>query len=586
MKSSINKLNNGYIGLNYLNQYDSGRMTPAKYYNDVMDSYELGDEYQNTYTPPPQWAQLPSITGGEQRFAGVVAIYNDVNFLALNVTTTTGNYLVDWGDGTTGSFASTVQAQKRYEPSVYASLTSDIFRNYKTLVVTVRPITGNFQRFFLNSNFTGVTNLPTTRAKNWLNVRIAGSSIIEMNWGECKKLEQIDYVGRNSLSGMYAHFSNLPSLKRIVQYYTGGANRFDLCFNGTGSLTTIPAFDLSGLAGSAFGTVQMFYGAKGLVYVPWMDTSKVTSMQQMFWGCNALRSIPPFDTSNVTNMQGMFINCHKLKSIPKLNTSKVTNFSGAFQYCYNLKTIPTLDYSSTTTVNRMFYDTNLIEFPDADFPVCTDFLEMFFRHETLYRVGKLNCPAGITFNSMFVSCPLLPSVEINNTQNGVDFASMFQDCSNLRTVKGLSLANGRNFSSMFRGTIIDSLDGVTLPSVISTNLSTTGLQSMFQGSSLLSVIPTVDVSGLSAAGYASVYSNMFASCTNLISVGLTGIQHNFSVASAMLGPTALNNLYTSLAVVGASGSATKTITVTSNWGASTTQHNPAIAVAKGWAVTN
>lgn len=586
MKSSNNKLNNGYIGLNYLNQYDSGRITPSKYYNDVMDSYELGDEYQNTYTPPPQWAQLPSITGGEQKFAGVVAIYDDANFLALNVTTTTGNYLVDWGDGTTGSFASTVQAQKRYEPSVYASLTSDIFRNYKTLVVTVTPITGNFQKIFLSSNFTGVTNLPTTRAKNWLNVRLAGSSINEMNWGECKKLEQIDYVGRNSLDGMYAHFSNMPSLKRIVQYYTGGATRFDLCFSGTRSLTTIPAFDLSGLAGSAFGTRQMFSGANGLVYVPWMDTSKVTNMQAMFEGCYSLRTIPPFDTSNVTNMQSMFSLCNKLKSIPKLNTSKVTNFSVAFQSCVSLKTFPSLDYSSTTTVNRMFYDANLSEFPDADFPVCTNFNEMFYRHETLNKVGKLNCPAGITFSSMFHTCPILPSAEVTNTTNGVNFSSMFQDCSNLRIIKGLSLGNGILFNSMLKGTLIDSLNDITLPSVISTNLSTTGLQSMFQSASLLSVVPTIDVSGLSAAGYSSVYSNMFASCTNLISLGLTGIQHNFSVASAMLGPTTLNNLYTSLAVVGASGSATKTITVTSNWGASTTQHNPAIAVAKGWAVTN
>jgi hypothetical protein len=45
----------------------------------------------------------------------------------------------------------------------------------------------------------------------------------------------------------------------------------------------------------------------------------------------------------------------------------------------------------------------------------------------------------------------------------------------------------------------------------------------------------------------------------------------------------LNNLYQSLAVVGASGSGTKTITVTSNWGAA--NDNPAIAIAKGWTVT-
>lgn len=592
MKSSINKLNNGYIGLNYLNQYDSGRMTPSKYYNDVMDGYELGDEYQNYYTRPIQWAALPGMTAGSQMFAGVVAIYNDANFIAFTINTTTGNYLVDWGDGTTGSFASGSAAQKRYEPSVYASLTSDVFRDYKTLVVTARPLTGNLQRIFLNTNFSGVTNLPTARSRNWLDCRLAGSSIVEVNWGGnfASKLEQIDFVGTNQMTSMYGHFGSLTSLRKIVQYYTGRAGRFDLCFNGTQSLTTIPPFDLSGLAGSAFGTNQMFYGAGGLRYVPWMDTSKVTTMNQMFYFCNSLRTIPPFDTSNVTDMSGMFVNCGALKSIPKLNTSKVTNFSNMFQGCVALKTIPSFDYSSATNLSRMFYDAQLNEFPPANFPLCTNFNETFFRNEALTKVGKLNCSAGITFTSMFYACPSLTTVDLTNTGNGLAFSDMFNSCVSLKTIRGLSLGNGLNFSSMFSNAwALDSLQNITFPSSVPSNFATTGFQGTFALTYSLSEIPTINVSNLSPAGYASVYTNMFqytSANSSLRSIGITGIQHNLSIANAMLGPTALNNLYTSLAVVGASGSATKTITVTSNWGASTTLHNPAIAVAKGWAVTN
>jgi hypothetical protein len=44
-----------------------------------------------------------------------------------------------------------------------------------------------------------------------------------------------------------------------------------------------------------------------------------------------------------------------------------------------------------------------------------------------------------------------------------------------------------------------------------------------------------------------------------------------------MGPTALNNLYTSLQT------AARTITVTGNWG--TASDNPSIATAKGWTVT-
>jgi len=100
-------------------------------------------------------------------------------------------------------------------------------------------------------------------------------------------------------------------------------------------------------------------------------------------------------------------------------------------------------------------------------------------------------------------------------------------------------------------------------------------------------VPNWNFSGVSGAvGYASVYNNFFASQTSVSKVGITGIQHNFSVSGCKLSGTALNELYASLAVVGASGSAAKTITVTGNWGASAALgHNPVIAISKGWTVT-
>lgn len=585
MKSSINKLNNGFVGLNYLNQYDSGRITPTKYYNDVMDAYELGDEYQNTYVPPSQWVSLPKINPGDQRFAGVFAIYDDANFAAFQVITSAGNYVVDWGDGTTGSFASSTTAQKKYEPSVYASLTSDVFRGYKTLVISVTPTTGNLTQINLSSNYQGQTNLNTGRSKGWLNIRVAGATISVMHYGASSKLEQIEFVGPNQITSMGSHFSPLYSLKKIPQYFTGRATTWALCFNGTPALTTVPAFDLS----STTSTAQMFYGANALKYVPWMDTSKVTNMNQMFYFCVGLRSVPPFNTSNVTNMSGMFIGCYALKSVPKFNTSKVTTFANTFQWCTSLKTVPNFDYSSTTTTNRMFYDSALSEFPPASFPLCTDFNETFYRNETLTKVGKLDCSAGITFSSMFLGCQSLTSVDLTSTANGKAFNNMFDQCTCIKTIRGLSMGNGLDFRSIFQQTYLDSLDGIIFPSIVSSGLTFTGFNSMFSFDYSINKFPTMDVSGLSGASFANVYSNMFnmnANNGSLMSIGITGIQHNFNIANQLFGPTALNNLYSSLAVVGASGSGTKTITITSNWGATLPSHNPAIAIAKGWTVTN
>ena len=53
---------------------------------------------------------------------------------------------------------------------------------------------------------------------------------------------------------------------------------------------------------------------------------------------------------------------------------------------------------------------------------------------------------------------------------------------------------------------------------------------------------------------------------------------SFSVAACKLSATALNEIYTNLPSI-----AGQTITVSSNYGTAT--DNPAIATAKGWAVT-
>lgn len=49
-----------------------------------------------------------------------------------------------------------------------------------------------------------------------------------------------------------------------------------------------------------------------IVYLPKIDTSKVTDMSNMFEQCYVLTTIPQLDTSNVTDMGGMFQNCRAL----------------------------------------------------------------------------------------------------------------------------------------------------------------------------------------------------------------------------------------------------------------------------------
>jgi hypothetical protein len=60
---------------------------------------------------PSDWLEMPAMNEGDQKFAGLYAIFKgasgftgakaDSNFVALNME---GNYIVDWGNGVTQVF--------------------------------------------------------------------------------------------------------------------------------------------------------------------------------------------------------------------------------------------------------------------------------------------------------------------------------------------------------------------------------------------------------------------------------------------------------------------------------------------------
>ena len=93
-----------------------------------------------------------------------------------------------------------------------------------------------------------------------------------------------------------------------------------------------------------------------------------------------------------------------------------------------------------------------------------------------------------------------------------------------------------------------------------------------------------EIPGITLSFAGNNYTNTFFQNWNLSECGLRGFSGaNVSFASCSLGATALNNIYTNLGTVGASGAGARTITVSGNWG--TANDNPAIAIAKGWAVS-
>jgi hypothetical protein len=569
-----------------------------------------GFQAATPYVRPSEWVSLPGVTSGEQKLVGTFAVYNhDSNFVAVTVA---GNYTVDWGDGTTGSFSSGAAAYKRYDTTTYSGLTSSVYKGYKTLNITITPQSG--------ANLTSI-NLTTKHNQStlsdyvnqWLDIKLSAPNLTISGLGiysdtiPMGMLEQFEWVNSSTNVSFNNLLRNCFELKNVISLPKTSVSNFNGTFMNCRAIEKISWFDTS----SALAMNTIFSNCTNLREAPLLFTRNCTDLSFMFSSCMSIRGVPPYDTRSATDLTCMFINCYalleipylntqnctsfismfngcsSLTSIPPLNTSKGTNFTGMFSSCASLQEIPLLDTSSSTSFQSMFNTCrSLKKVPQLNTANCTNFYQMFYDCHSLEEIPLLNTSKGTNFVQMFMFDYNLKSVPQFDLSSATDLSEMFRLCVSLSYVPDFNTSKCLNFNGMFYQTGLISAPGLSFAGATAI-YNTSAFANMFRVDPYapkLIDVPNWDFSGVSAAaGYASVYSNFFTSQTSVSKVGITGIQHNFSVSGCKLSGTALNELYTSLAVVGASGSATKTITVSSNWGAAT--DNPNIAIAKGWAVT-
>jgi hypothetical protein len=564
MRTRSNRLNNGYIG-----DYTA--------HDDVTGTVGLNKKYLvNDYSAesfnwirPTQWRQGPSVSTGEQKIVITNAVYNtDNNFTAFTMA---GNFAVDWGDGTTGAFTSLNTASKNYDKTTYSGLTSDVFRGYKTLNIVITPQAG--------ATFNG----------------------------------QINFALKHPQSGLQSYYSNgyleiimsAPSATQLIVS--------DTTFNNRSASRLLEHFKWIDQANfSAGGIAAAFIGCNNLKIISaFPSTRNCTDFQSLFHSCHQLEWIPPSicETQNATVLAYMFYLCTRLKRIPgTFNTSKCTSMPQMFQDCQNLKRIPAIDTSKVTS---------------------TGLLGLFGGCRALEKIpGEINTVSATSLNSLFSGCDnLVYFPKVINTSNITNFGSMFSQTRAMQTVPYFDTTKGTDFNNMFNTSGIRDFDSAwgntfqmsnatntsnmfrfcrgleRVPNVFNTGATLTTANAMFYECYGLLNCPQINVSnvanmteffyncraikeipGITLSFAANNYTNTFFQNWNLSVCGMSGFSGaNVSFASCSLGSTALNQIYSSLGIVGASGAGTRTITVSGNWGTAT--DNPSIAIAKGWAVT-
>ena len=263
---------------------------------------------QPGYNRPGDWLALPDMSATEG-VAGLYAVGNhDSNFVAFTVA---GAFDVDWGDGSTDSYASGATAEHNFE---WADLSSTTLtsRGFRQAIIQITPQSGA-SITSLNFNVKHSTvGLVTGASTGWLDVEVnapscTSNSVFNSTNVVHRMLDQVKIRawGGTSFVSMFANCSSLQSAELAD---TGSVTSFQNAFQNCTSLQSVPLF----------------------------DTSKVTTFSNMFNGCTSLQSVPLFDTSKVTTFSNCLFGARTISEVPAIDMSAGTNLVQAFQGCTSL----------------------------------------------------------------------------------------------------------------------------------------------------------------------------------------------------------------------------------------------------------
>jgi len=481
-----------------------------------------------TYTiSNSQTISATTIRATEQKVQLLITLHNtNSNYLSF---TCSGNYTVNWGDGTSENFSAGTQANKQYTRSFYNSLSQNVYENSKSIIVTITPQTNNnLTSIDLNVRHPSISSSNTRANANIKSLKLSGPAISSF----------ILYKATNSVT-------TFPNLEEVTWDGPNSITDFSNMFNAITGLRHVHNIDLS----TATNCTSMFAGCTKLRSVPELNTPNLTSTSGMFNGCGCLEKVNII-TTNVTNSQSMFNNCPNLIEVGVLDLRQTTDTLQMFSGCVSLKRIAGLELTTRATLSSAIlfqncYSLEIIDYLRFHLPNNTDthFISNFFNNIRIIKkipklviVGNLsstssmfsnsglesitvleiNAPNGMSYTSalgldtMFSQCTELKKIGKISVKgfSSVSCSNMFNNCQALQEIGELDLPPIRSTNNMFVNCpSLKDLSHITLDCTICFDYST-----MFSGCSSLKKPPNF-VNGLGIS--APSVSGMFSSCQAL-----------------------------------------------------------------------
>jgi len=259
-----------------------------------------------------------------------------------------GDYFVDWGDGTSNTLSGSLTIDYIY--GFIRHTYADTSKKYLVKIHAPHELKIelhwlDYQEFFpgFGFYFAGTTNKQITNLVSYGNAPIRNST----------------FVYGSSSYGLLAELDNLlditqPQLKKKNPIFASNSDA-DSMFAGSSDFNLdIGSWDVSNVTNMG----QMFFNATSFNQdIGSWDVSSVTNMQNMFGVASSFnQDIGSWDVSSVTSMVSMFSNASSFnQDIGSWNVSSVTNMFGMFNAASSFnQDIGSWDVSSVVFMNSMF----------------------------------------------------------------------------------------------------------------------------------------------------------------------------------------------------------------------------------------
>ncbi|WP_299557240.1 BspA family leucine-rich repeat surface protein [Seonamhaeicola sp.] len=335
-------------------------------------------------------------------------ISNDNQITIPTAVTSTYNYTVDWGDGTSNS-----------------NVTGSITHTYGTPGTYQVTITGQFPYIGFRQN--GLDNQKLISIDNWGDSQWVS---FDESFLGCSNMDVLatDIPDLSNVFNMRGMFSNCTSLVGNSSFSNWDVNNVLFMNN-------------------------MFQGTLFNIDIGSWDMSSVTTTSAMFNNATQFnQDISSWDVSNVTNMGSMFASATSFnQDIGSWNVGNVTSMSAMFDSSNFNRDIGSWDVSNVTTMLRMFNRSTFNQdIGGWDVSAVTNMNSMFSISPFDQNIGNWNVGAVTNMNSMFLQTPFNQDIGNWDVSNVTRMDFMFDQAPNFnQNLNAWNVSAVTNMQHMF-----------------------------------------------------------------------------------------------------------------------------------------